>query len=377
MARRGRRRAAPNALRAGLAPDRTRPRSASHRADGRAGPRLWRRRAPPEKTKQKKKKPPPAAPALDEPARRELALQALQFALDVMLRIQEPSAAFLASPGLTKLPAVASRLRARRRRRSPARARLFAAADLPAGALVAFMPVHGIGMDNLLAPGESTLVVLDDDDGAPRPPTRSTAPFPALADEAEAPSLPPSLARAGAYFDAVASCPPYRQCLPGRPARALFFLPPELAASDATPTWIDANPARPLTPGWAGSLVNDGARCDAPDEASVVAYYEASAARKNVALVPAGPRRSWRTRRRARVREGDGCSRRRLPQYRLAAVPGAAERLEVTPRVLAPVREAAACLQERARTSRASTRRSRAARRASAELARQGAPAST
>ena len=42
------------------------------------------------------------------PARRELALQALQFALDVMLRIQEPSAAFLASPGLTKLPAVAS-----------------------------------------------------------------------------------------------------------------------------------------------------------------------------------------------------------------------------------------------------------------------------
>ena len=53
---------------------------------------------PPEKTKQKKKKP-PAAPALDEPARRELALQALQFALDVMLRIQEPSAAFLASHG--------------------------------------------------------------------------------------------------------------------------------------------------------------------------------------------------------------------------------------------------------------------------------------
>ena len=294
--------------------------------------------------KTKTKKPPPAAAALDEPARRELALQALQFALDVMLQIQEPSAAFLASPGLAKLPATPSLARAGASSIDGAGSGLFAAADLPAGALVAFMPVHGIGMDNLLGDGASTLVVLDDADGA--------------------------------YFDSVAACPPYRQCLPGRPARGLFFLAPELDAPDRTPAWIDANPARPLTPGWAGSLVNDGARCDAPDEASVVAYYAASAARKNVALVPVGPAPLMAYVTTRAVREGDELLTTYGCEYWLAAVPGAAERLEVTPRVLAPVREAAACLQEHA----ALVAREYAAdvaqlEKAFAELARQGAPA--
>ena len=53
--------------------------------------------------------------------------------------------------------------------------------------------------------------------------------------------------------------------------------------------YIDVNPQRPLVPGWMSHLVNDGATVLVNTEQGVLDYYSASRAAKNCVHVPFGP----------------------------------------------------------------------------------------
>ena len=185
----------------------------------------------------RKKKPPKVATAA------EATSKALELGLKVMDQFQRPE--FLAKPMFDRLGEIVNATTAGP---SPtAGTGLFAARDLPAGTLVALYPAHAIGR------GEQNVFYDTNRD----------------------------------YFKkqtSLGSLRPYRQSVLGD--RSLFGV-----ANDQIedPFFIDANPEQPLVDGWTAHLVNDGARCDAGDEDSVVRYYKASLARRNCLIVPVGP----------------------------------------------------------------------------------------
>ena len=86
---------------------------------------------------------------------------------------------------------------------------------------------------------------------------------------------------------------------------------------------VDANPLKRETTGWLGHRINDGAMLSEHTEVAMLAYYEASAARKNVALVPVGPAPLMAYATTRAVRDGEELLTTYGCEYWLAAVPGA------------------------------------------------------
>ena len=177
----------------------------------------------------------------------------LMFALDVMAALQNPLARFLSRPDFQRLGELGDLEKPGPSLIEQAGMGLFPGQSIPAGTLVCFYPVHGIGREKFFPTGDAAFI---------------------------------SSERDSAHFDAVGDAPAYRQYLIGR--RPLFSVPEEYTSSE-TPIFIDVNPNTARTQGWQGSLVNDGCVCASWDEDEVVRYYKTSYERKNCVLVPFGP----------------------------------------------------------------------------------------
>lgn len=127
---------------------------------------------------------------------------------------------------------------------------LFAAEPLAAGTVVTLYPIHALG-------DASTCLTCDLD------------------------------GEDAMHFGSGGSDWPYRVDLPVSPRLAKW----------AEDLWIDANPARDVTAGWLGHLINEGVVCSGAAEEQIVSYYASTLERANCLMVPFGdtPLMCWVT----------------------------------------------------------------------------------
>lgn len=177
----------------------------------------------------------------------------MAFALDVLTTLQNPEVHFLSHPDFQRLCDLSAIERPGKSLIEGAGMGLFSSRPIPAGTVVCLYPVHAIGREKHFDSGETAFLSSDED------------------------SL---------HFDLVGDAPGYRQFLIGQ--RPLFSLSAKHTTSK-TPIFIDVNPKTARTPGWQGSLVNDGDVCISSSEDEVKRYYQTSRAKKNCVLVPMGP----------------------------------------------------------------------------------------
>jgi len=131
---------------------------------------------------------------------------------------------------------------------------LFATTSIKAGTVVAYYPVHGLGVDF----GDDSTICL------------------ALTEEDET------------HFANQNVKSNYLLFLMGqRPLLKAGGLEREDFGGGVL--FIDANPSRPNLPGWMAHIVNDGATVKTNDEQGILEYYDASRQAKNCVHVPFGP----------------------------------------------------------------------------------------